>query len=314
MFYIDGHCDTLSKALDGNTDLAENDLQFSFNNADKLGGGIQILASFVDTKYLNSKNGGFNRCNDILDKFNNYQSKYNCDLLIKDRTSLLQTLDCNKTKALLSIENGAAISNNIENVDYFYNRGVRMMSVTWNDDNELGTGAKTKSDKGLTKLGFEYVKKLGKLGIIIDVSHLSEKSFWDVISLGYGNIVASHSNVYELCKNSRNLKDEQIKAIAKSGGVIGICYYTDFLNNKRKANVSDIVEHIKYIKELVGIDYVGLGSDFDGMSLEKTADEVKSILAINNIKNTLRKHGISQEDIEKIMWKNWYNFLKKAIF
>ena len=134
------------------------------------------------------------------------------------------------------------------------------MSVTWNDDNDLGCGCKSKNDIGLTELGVEYVKKANEMGIVLDVSHLSEKSFWQVVNITNKPVVASHSNVYELCNNSRNLKDEQIKAIAKSGGIIGICYYSEFLNSSRKADVKDIVEHIKYIKNLVGIDYIGFGS------------------------------------------------------
>ena len=311
MRFIDGHCDTLSKALDENKELFENDLQFSFNNADRLGGGIQVMASFVDTNYLNSKNGGFNRCNDILNKFYSYQN--NCEFLIKDKNSLLKSLSSGKTSALLSIENGSAISSNIENVDYFYNRGVRMMSITWNADNELGSGAKTKLDRGLTKLGYEYVEKLDNLGIILDISHSSEKSFWDAISSTSNLVVASHSNVYELCKNPRNLKDKQIIAIAKSGGIVGICYYSEFLNSTRKADVIDIVEHIKYIRNVVGIDYVGLGSDFDGMDINKTAKNVDNIIQIGNIIKELEKQGFNNNDIEKIMWKNWYNVLYSSL-
>lgn len=303
MFFIDGHCDTLSKALDEKKGLSNNGLQFSLDKADKLGGGIQIMASFVDSKYVGSKQGGFNRCNNILDKFNDSER------VVKDKDSLRSSLKSTKTKVLLSIENGAAISNNIENVCYFYDRGVRMMSITWNDDNELGSGAKTKDDKGLTDLGVEYVKRLERLGIILDVSHVSEKSFWDAISNTSKPIVASHSNVYELCKNTRNLKDKQIVAIAKSGGIIGICYYSEFLNNSKRADLADIVEHIKYIRNLVGIDYVGLGSDFDGMDANKTASGVEDMSKIGNIIKELKKQSFTDEDIGKVMWKNWYNVL-----
>lgn len=313
MFFIDGHCDTLSKALDENKELDENNLQFSFNNADKLGGGIQVMSSFVDTKYLKSRNGGFNRCNDILNKFYDYQSRCNYEILIMDKRGLQKSLNGGRTKVLLSIENGAAISNNIENVDFFYNRGVRMMSITWNHDNELGSGAKTKFDNGLTKLGFEYVNKLDRLGIILDVSHSSEKTFWNAISSKSGLVVASHSNVYELCKNARNLNDEQIIAIAKSGGIIGICYYSEFLNSTRKADVTDIVEHIKYIRNLVGINHVGLGSDFDGMDVKKTARGVEDIRKIVNIIKELKKQRFKDEEIEKVMWKNWYNILNLSL-
>ena len=116
-----------------------------------------------------------------------------------------------------------------------------------------------------------------------------------------------------MCKNSRNLKDNQIKAIAKSGGIIGICYYSNFLNSKRPADVKDIVEHIKYIKNLVGIDHVGLGSDFDGMDISKTARNVDNISMIKNITKELKLQGFKCEEIVKIMWNNWSDILKKII-
>ena len=304
-FYIDAHCDTLSKALDEGKELHENDLQFSFNKVNKLGGGIQTLACFIDSKFLNSEDGGFNRCNKILNKLKEYEQKNNCNILIRSKNDFLNAINKKETKVILSIENGAAISGNLSNVDYFYNQGVKIMSITWNDDNELGCGAKTKSDTGLTNLGINYIRKLNNLGIIVDVSHTSEMSFWDTVKKSTGPIVATHSNVYEICSNPRNLKDNQIKAIAKSGGMIGICFYSEFLNSKKRANVKDVVEHIKYVKELVGIDYVGLGSDFDGMSIEKTARGVESISKIDNITKELKLQGFSYKEIEKVMWENW---------
>ena len=313
MFYIDGHCDTLSKALDENKDLFENDLQFSFSRAEKLGGGIQVMACFIDPKLLTNKNAGFDRCNAILKIFEDYQKENNCNRLIKGKLDVEKAINNNGLKVLLSIENGSAISNDLNNIEYFYNKGIRMMSLTWNDDNELGCGAKTKNDTGLTKMGIECVQRLNELGIIVDVSHLSEKSFWDVVSVSDKPIVASHSCVYELCKCERNLKDEQIKAIARSGGIIGICFYSDFLNPNERASVEDVVEHIKYIKNLVGINYIGLGSDFDGMSNQDTPLKVDNISMINNIIKELKLQGFKDEEIERIMWNNWSNILKKIV-
>lgn len=293
------------------------------------------MACFVDSKYLNIENGGFIRCNSIINKIEEYQSKNNCNIIIKNKNDLLEALKnveinignsvkkiengsdnietSSETKVILSIENGFAISGDLDNVEYFYNKGVRIASITWNDDNELGCGAKTKNDNGLTELGKKYVNKLNDYGILVDVSHLSEKSFWEVVSITNKPIIATHSNVYNLCKNPRNLKDEQIKAIAKSGGIIGICFYSDFLNNQKRANIKDIVKHIKYIKDLVGIDYIGFGSDFDGMNVEKTAEGVENISFINNITEELKRQCFSCEEIVKIMWNNWSNVLKKSL-
>lgn len=310
MFFIDGHCDTLTKALDLNKGVYENDLQFSIKKANEIGGGIQVLACFVETCFLNPKNIndnlGFNRCNKILEKFETCNLS---NILIKNSQDLENAVKSNTTKVILSIENGSAISGDLNNIKYFYDKGVRIMSVTWDDDNDLGCGAKTNFDTGLTFLGVQYIKELEKMGILIDVSHLSEKSFWDVMLNCKSRVVATHSNVYELCKHPRNLKDEQIKAIANRGGVIGICYYSDYLNSKCRADLGDIIEHVKYVRNLVGSEFVSLGSDFDGMGNEDIAVGMENVSKLVNLKSELYKNGFSEEEVENVMWRNWYRVL-----
>lgn len=313
MYFVDGHCDTLSEVLDCKKSILKNDLQFSIEKANALGGGIQVMACFIHPDYLRTKNGGFRRCSDLLNKFKEYRNSIDEGILIKNKQDLINAEYSNKVNVILSIENGSAISSNLDNVNYFYNEGVRIMSITWNDDNELGCGANTIHDTGLTKLGFEYVRELNKLGIIIDTSHLSERSFWNVAKVSTKPIIATHSNVYEICNHQRNLKDNQIKAIANSGGMIGIVFYTDFLNNSKKSDVKDIIEHMKYVRELVGIDYIGFGSDFDGMKVEQTARMVEDISKLNNIKKELKNQAFSSNEIEKIMWKNWYDFFLRNL-
>lgn len=156
MFFIDGHCDTLSKALDENKDLFDNNLQFSFKKVKSIGGGVQVMACFIDTEFLNEnkygENAGFNRCKMILDKLKDYELSNNLNITIKNKKDLLDCVENNSIKVILSIENGSAISKKIENIEYLYNRGIRVMSVTWNDDNELGCGAHTLNDTGLTRI------------------------------------------------------------------------------------------------------------------------------------------------------------------
>lgn len=279
----------------------------------KMVGGIQVMASFVDPKLLKNKNDGFSRCKSIINKIKKYEKDSGISIVIENKEELINAVNNKETKVILSIENGSAISGNLENVEYFYNQGVRIMSITWNNENDLGCGCKCKQDTGLTKLGIDYVKKLNSMNIAIDVSHLSVKSFWDVIKISNNPIVATHSNVFEICNHCRNLKNEQIKAIAKCGGIIGICYYKNFLNSNKIADVKDIVKHIKYIKNLVGIDYVGLGSDFDGMDYNEIAVGVENIGKIGNIVKEMENEKFSSEDIEKVMWKNWNNVLKRII-
>ena len=178
------------------------------------------------------------------------------------------------------------------------------MGITWNDDNELGCGAKTLNDTGLTDLGIQYVKRLENKHIIIDVSHCSEKSFYDTLKNTTVPIIASHSCVKNICNHVRNLDDNQIKEIAQRDGVIGICFCRPFLTSNANANVKDIVKHIDYIANLVGIDYIALGSDFDGVEEEHRLEDIKGVKNIHILINELYKYGYKKEDVDKITSKN----------
>ena len=210
-----------------------------------------------------------------------------------------------KTGIFLTIENGSAISGNLDNIDILYKKKIRMMGTVWNDDNELAWGAHTTNDKGLTNLGKQYIKKLEKKHILIDVSHMSKKSFYDTLENTKDPIIASHSCAYTVCNHKRNLSDNQIKQIAKRQGIIGICFCKPFLTTNSKATVKDIIKHINHIVELVGIDYVGFGSDFDGVEEENKLEDIRSVKDINKIIIELEKEGYSKENIEQITSKNF---------
>lgn len=188
-----------------------------------------------------------------------------------------------------------------------------MMGVVWNEDNELASGAMTNNDKGLTNLGKQCVKELEKQQIIIDVSHMSKKGFYDTLEITNMPIIASHSCVNSICNHPRNLDDEQIKQIAKKNGVIGICFCKSFLTNKNKATVKDIVKHIDYIVNLVGIDYVAFGSDFDGLEKENELEDIKGVKDVNKIILELESIGYSKVDIEKITSGNFIRVMNKIL-
>lgn len=302
MFIVDGHCDTIQLALDKNLDLSDKSLSFNLAGALDNTPIIQMMAAFVNPSYKNS----FKRACDIISYFEKQINKYPQNLIqIRKSEDIEKVKKENKIGCLLTIENGSAIEDSIENINYFYKKGVKVMSVTWNEDNLLGCGAHTKNDNGLTEFGKRYIKELNKKKIIVDVSHSSEKTFWDVIDTSVEPIVATHSCCYTLCAHPRNLKDEQIKAIAKKGGIIGVCYCREFLSNNKIAGTREIVEHIAYIANLVGIDYVGLGSDFDGLEEKNIPNNLRNIGQINNLIKELEKVGFSKQEIYKIIGENW---------
>jgi membrane dipeptidase len=231
------------------------------------------------------------------------------------------------------------------------------MTLTWNNSTSWATSASDESynkdikRKGLTDLGKEIIKKMNELGIIVDISHVGEQTFWDVIKTTKKPIIASHSSVYKICPHPRNLKDAQIKAIAKNGGVIQINFNSGFIDatvdkreaafleahkleidsliqsgvdpylaeesmyinynkdaEKLKAPFHLVIEHIEYIIKLVGVDYVGIGSDFDGIIL--TPKQLDDVTTYPLITKALVEKGYSEEDIHKILGRNILRVLK----
>ena len=303
--YVDGHSDTLKKAFDKKVSLYDDSLDFNLNIVNNNIPVIQNFAAFIHPDYKN----GFKRAKDIISYYDQVKSD---TFLIKNNKDLEYVLNNKKIGIVLSIENGRGIDNSLQNVDWFYENGIRIMGLTWNEDNLIGCGALTENDTGLTEFGKEYVRKLEEKNILIDVSHSSEKTFWDTINNSNKTIIATHSNVYNICRHPRNLKDDQIKEIAKRDGIIGICYANKFLNeNKDIASVIDVVKHMEYIIKLVGEDFVGLGSDFDGLSDEYKMQDINKVSEIHLIEELLKSKKYSQKTIDKIMGENWIRVLKK---
>ena len=253
-------------------------------------------------------------------------------------------------------EGGNMIEGSMENLITLHNRGVRYLGLTWNTSNAIGVSARDETDRGkkggLTEFGFEVVKTMDSLGMLIDISHLGETAFRDVISTSKNPIIASHSAVYSLCPHYRNLRDEQIKAIAKSNGYIGINFYCKFLDpsanenkvraihNKYKSDLNKIetddlvefnktrydyltenkitggtpvdilIDHIDYIVKLVGVDYVGLGSDFDGGVY--SPNEIYDATCYPIITKKLVERGYKEEEIRKILGLNFLRVFKQV--
>lgn len=310
---VDGHCDSLNEAYKAKKGLDDIELMFNVQKSRKP--YIQFLATFINDDLLKDNiNNGYIYGNKVIDYF---YRQYN---ILKEKYSLVQ-IKCkndiekihdNEIGIVLSTENGGIIGEDKQNIIKLYEKGIRVMGITWNGDNLLGCGAATKNDTGLTNFGKECIKLMNSLGIIVDVSHTSYNTFYDITKIA-DKMIATHSNVYTLKNHPRNLYDNQIREIAKLNGVIGICFCKDFLTNNDKASIDDIIEHIKYIVELVGIDYVALGSDFDGVEKEDLPVGIKGVEDIIYIQDELLKSGFTKTEAEKIMGKNYVSYLKNYI-
>ncbi len=298
---FDAHCDTLSKILDENKSISKNDLHFDIERARKnTKSFVQIFAAFAHGE------NSFLRVNNLIDV---YQKMLRENSFIKPINSINDLKDAG-FYSILSIEGGDAIGNNIENLDYFYNRGVRCLTLTWNYSNFIADGILSEEDRGLSDFGKKVVRRMNNLGMMIDVSHLCEKGFWNVAEASEKPFIASHSNTRKYCRNKRNLTDEQIREIIRQKGCIGINFYPVFLTDGQSAEIYDIIKHTEHILSLGGADNVGFGSDFDG--IDCLPDGIDGAESFDEIINEFLKLGYSEELLCKICYDNFVNVFKKV--
>ena len=231
-------------------------------------------------------------------------------ILIKSKTDLENYLIAREknptiTAGFLGIEGAHALDGKIDNVDILFNAGFRMMSPAHFFDNEIGGSAHGLKREGLTDLGKEMIRRMEAKNMIVDLAHSSSKVIDDVLAMATRPVVVSHTGVKGTCNNNRNLTDDQIKAIARTGGVIGIGYWDTAVCGK---DAKSVVKAIKYVADLVGVDYVGLGSDFDGAVVVPF-----DTTGIVQITDALLTEGFSVEEIKKIMGENSLRVLKQCL-
>ncbi len=226
-------------------------------------------------------------------------------------TTLEQALALNaegKIAGVFGVEGGHTIENSLDNLQTLYDLGMRYLTITWNNSTDWAVSAQdSRSDSvGLSDFGRQVIHKLDSLGVIIDVSHTGIQTIRDILDETQNPIIASHSGVRALRDHYRNLYDDQIQAIANSGGVVGIVFYKNFLANPGQwVSVNTVIQHIDYIVNLVGIDYVAIGSDFDGVGQNSVPSGLEDTSKYPNLTIGLLNHGYSPDDVRKILGGNF---------
>jgi membrane dipeptidase len=216
-----------------------------------------------------------------------------------------------KVAAMLSIEGADVIEGKIGLLRVFHRLGVRMVGLVHSLRNELADGvADNRTKGGLSELGVQTVEELDRLSVLIDVSHLSDTGFWDLVDVAKGPIMASHSNVRAVCDHPRNMTDEMIQVMADRGGVMGMNFAPGFVHPTH-ATVEGVVDHIDHIVDLVGPDHVGLGSDFDGIPY--TPVGLEDVTRMPNITAELVKRDYADEDVKKILGENHLRLIKEVV-
>ena len=213
----------------------------------------------------------------------------------------------NKFKGIKSvvkgIENGYAVGLDIDNVDRYRSRGVAYMTLCHNGDNDICDSHKGNNEhNGLSDFGREVVARMNKVGMMVDLSHASEKSFWDALECSTKPIICSHSSSRALCDQTRNLTDEQIRALASSGGVAQVCLYSGFLKKGGNATIDDAVRHIMHMIDVMGVDHVGIGSDFDGGGGLPGLEDASWFVTLTE---RLMAEGLSDDDLSLVWGRNF---------
>lgn len=299
--YFDAHCDTITTALDKNVSLYKNDLHISIENLRRFkkysgvfaiwqGDEIRGEAAFLGfLKYLNYFKSEIEKNNQYI-------------MFCKDIADYNTSIKHQKISAFLSIESGCALAGDIENLEKVYNEGVKILTLTWNGENELSGGIGDNQGLGLSDFGKQVVKQMQKLKMIVDVSHVSEKGFYDVFENTNAMVIASHSNSKAICEHRRNITDKQFEMLKNCGGGVGINFYSQFLTNKDSATLSDCLNHIEHFMSLGGMDSVFIGADYDG--IESTAIGLENVIKVETLYNELLKHNYKESLVRKIFYDN----------
>jgi membrane dipeptidase len=358
---VDTHNDVVQRILNGEdisfrTKHGHSDLP-RFNEG---GEDVQMFSIWVPPEKTTPSY--YDQANIQIDSIENFVTRNPKNIgMARTSADIERLVKEGKFVAMLGMEGGHPIDNDLKKLEHFYNRGVRYMTLTWNNSLDWATSAKDEEDtevklkhKGLTNLGKKIVRNMNAMGMMVDISHVGEQTFWDVMKVVKKPVIASHSSAWALCHHRRNLKDAQLKAIKKNGGVVFINFNPGFIDSTysrkeaamlalNKALVDSLgstvkgdgfikdqytaelmmekyepirpklealIDHFDYIAKLIGVDHVGIGSDFDGISV--TPKGMDDVTFLPNITRELLKRGYSETDVKKILGGNFLRVLKEV--
>ena len=239
--------------------------------------------------------------------------------IVTSFSTLKKCFEQQTTAAILHFEGVEMLHEDLSNLEAYYERGLRSLGPVWSRPNVFGHGvpfafpSSPDTGPGLTPAGKNLIKRCNELGILIDLAHLNEKGFWDVAKQSNAPLVATHAAAWSLCHSSRNLTDQQLKAIQESNGVVGVNFAKGFIREdgalKAETSLTNIVEHVKYMVNSMGINHVAFGSDFDGADVP---EDLKDVAGLPLLIQALREAEFTHEAIEKIAWKNWFGVLERT--
>lgn len=307
MRIIDLHCDVLEKLTRFENVNFRNDSRI-YSNFERLKAGnvkVQVFAIFIHPDV--PQNEKFQEALRQIEAFHQYVLKEPGMVHIKDWRQI-EELEEGQIGAVLSLEGCDAIDDDIEKLQTILDAGVKIVGLTWNYENKVGYGTSEDATKGIKPFGKKVIELLNERDIIIDVAHLNEKGFYELLPLAK-RVIASHCNSRTLCDHPRNLTDEQVKMLVAKGGRIHVVFYPPFIEKeKNTTTIEKLVEHIRYLASLVGVEHIGFGSDFDGMD-PLSVQDLSDASHFPNIIEKLRNY-FSEDEVKFFTEEGFLNYVR----
>jgi len=312
-YIVDGHCDSLISFVNNERTLRNPSEggHWDLLRASQAGVSLQFLAAFIETQYKPNKS--LQRGLQLIEGAHRF-SQANPDqvFLVQGKLDLERIPDPTRLGLLLSVEGGEILGEDLFMLNIIFELGVRALGLTWNQRNALAAGVGEADTRvKLSNFGQQVVQRMNELGMIVDVSHLNEEGFWHVLEVSKDPIAATHSCARALCDHPRNLSDQQLRALGRHKGVVGVNFYPQFLKATGVATRDDVVRHICHIAEVAGVESVGLGSDFDGIG--ETPAGLGHVGDYNYLLEDLMKTGFSTREVEQIMGLNFMRLLSDVL-
>jgi len=319
---FDAHCDTIMKVQETKCGLRKNDFHIDLERGGRFSPYAQVFAVFTRPFQGNVTEMNYSQDwpSDVLTHMGDEllsmllsELEKNSDILTLCRSAIdvKTAAESGRIAALIAIEGAELLGCDVDRLKHAYDKGVRLVNLCWNFDNALCGASHGAKAGGLTDKGAEFVRSMQDMGVAVDMSHASEKTFWDVAEIARRPIIAGHSDSKAICDNPRNLTDDQFKAITALRGVVGLNLYPSFLNASGKAGLEDVIRHAEHYLELGGEKTVCLGGDLDG--IESMPKGMSGIESYEKIYEEMLKRNYSEDLVRDIFYNNLYNVLERVL-
>lgn len=312
---FDAHCDTLLAVTAGRRELTERSQEGEVDipRLQEAGVTAQVFAVFIEDEWRWRPTVQALR---MIDHFHRAASASDGTLrLATSARDIEEARTAGAVAGILSLEGAEPLDGDLSVLRMFHRLGVRAVGLTWNHRNQAADGiAESRTLGGLTEFGVELVRELNRLGMWVDVAHLAPRGVEEVLQLSEAPVIASHANARALCPHPRNLTDQQLEGIAATGGVVGATFYWEFIAAEQaEATVDRLVDHIDHMVRVMGIDHVGLGSDFDGFLGEPPPPGLDDVTHLPHLTTKLFERGYRTEDVQKILGGNFLRVFREVV-